>query len=493
MPLKQSVSELKFEETLHSPIKDIFEINKSTLNSIAISESVLSAIECLKTNENVNALLVKSQENPVGVISGRELTTNLCSTAFEKSIKMSVEDTMSTNFSIVDEETPVIKLIQSIQKHRRGISFVGEKTNNGANIIGSVTFQDLLELYARTTSSALISDLPLHETITISPNASILTGLNMMLKNNIRRIFLETENMPFVTERDIFAIVYDGVLKKDFSVLTKPLSHCKNHSPMIIKNETVKQICQTIITTNVSCVTTDKKYLVTPWDLTNAFLIDSIHEFREKLVESEKLILIGNLSARLAHDMRNPLSIIQVTLENIKMKYNIDAKEFEKIQRAIFRMTHQIDEVLDFVKKQPLTLDKANISNVIMDALDSVFIPNGMTMKLPKNDVELNCDSKKLSTAFTNLILNGIQAVNDNGVIEIRLEEKDDKIIIEFEDSGKGIPQESTDKIFEPLFTTKQQGTGLGLSSVKSIIDAHNGTIFVTSPPTIFTITLPKS
>jgi len=214
-----------------------------------------------------------------------------------------------------------------------------------------------------------------------------------------------------------------------------------------------------------------------------------------EIIKKEKLSLVGELSSRLAHDIRNPLSVILTSLENLKLVYRTDEvqeKQFEKIHRAVFRITHQIDDVLDFVRKQPLKLNETKMSDVIADALDSVFIPNNITLKLPKNDVELNCDIRKLSIAFINLILNGIQSIDDKGVIEIRLKENTDNIVIEVEDSGKGIPKENLERIFEPLFSTKQTGTGLGLVSVKSIIKAHGGIISVTSPPTIFTITLTK-
>lgn len=212
--------------------------------------------------------------------------------------------------------------------------------------------------------------------------------------------------------------------------------------------------------------------------------------------EKNNLVTIGQLSSRLAHDIRNPLSIIQITLDNLKLIYGeneAQKKQFEKVQRSIFRITHQIDDVLDFVKKQPLTLNKTKISDVISDALDSLFIPNDIQLKLPKNDFELVCDSKKLSIAFNNIILNAIQAMNGKGLIAIGVEETDDKVIIEIEDSGKGISKKDLKKIFVPLFTTKQKGTGLGLASVKSIIEAHGGTISVTSTPTIFRIELPKN
>ena len=236
-------------------------------------------------------------------------------------------------------------------------------------------------------------------------------------------------------------------------------------------------------------------YLVTGKD------ISYIQELENKLTASkkqhhqEKLALIGKLSSRLAHDIKNPLSVIQITFENLKMMYGTDNSkhtQFEKIQRAIFRISHQIDDVLDFINKQPLTLNKTKLSHVIINALDSLYIPNNITLKLPKNDVELICDPMKLSVVFVNLILNGFQSVDDKGAIEIRLKENTDDIVIEVEDSGKGIPKENLDKVFEPLFTTKQTGTGLGLASVKAIIESHGGTISVTSSPTIFTITLPK-
>lgn len=223
--------------------------------------------------------------------------------------------------------------------------------------------------------------------------------------------------------------------------------------------------------------------------------ITSQVELAVKLVKSKQLAAIGELSSKLSHDIRNPLSIISMTMENIRMtrgKNQIRQDQFDKIQRAIFRISHQIDDVLDYVKKQTLTMNRIKISDLISDSLDSVFIPNNITLKLPKNDFDLICDFQKLSSAFVNLILNSIQAIGGTGTVEITAEENNDKIIIQFKDSGKGISKEDIDKIFDPLFTTKQQGTGLGLSSVTSIIDAHRGTISATSPPTVFTITLPK-
>ena len=224
--------------------------------------------------------------------------------------------------------------------------------------------------------------------------------------------------------------------------------------------------------------------------------ITSQIELREKLLKNEKLVTIGELSARLAHDIRNPLSIIQVSLENLKLMAatkDIDKKHFDRVERAISRISHQIEDVLSFIKKEPMRFEKSSISEIIADALDSINLPDSVLLDISKNDFELYCDKKRLPVALTNLILNSIQAISGQGTIKIGCEKNDDNITITIEDSGKGIPTNMLEDIFEPLFTTKQQGTGLGLASVKSIIQGHGGTISATSPPTVFTIILPMN
>jgi len=208
-----------------------------------------------------------------------------------------------------------------------------------------------------------------------------------------------------------------------------------------------------------------------------------------------KLISIGELSARLAHDIRNPLSVIKNSLSNLKiLKNDPDAidKTIDRCDRAIDRIAHQIDGVLDFIRERPLTLEKTKVSSILFDAIDSLKIPKDIKLILPKNDVEINCDKNQLHIVINNIILNGIQAINGPGTILFSLLEKDDKIILQIKDSGRGIDKKDLANVFDPMFTTKQHGTGLGLVSSKAIIKSHKGTISVKSPPTIFTITLPK-
>lgn len=258
-----------------------------------------------------------------------------------------------------------------------------------------------------------------------------------------------------------------------------------------IKNKAKDGSFYWVKTTIIPFLTDGKisKYVSIRQDITSEI------ELSNKIASAEKFSVIGEFSSRLAHDLRNPLSIIQITLENLKMLYDLDEKkqkQFEKVERSINRMAHQIDDVLNFVKEKPLHLKKVHFSDIIHDVIDSFKIPIDVKLVLPKNDVEINCDLQQFTTVMNNLILNAIHAMNGKGLIAIGLRETTDDVIVEIEDSGKGIPEKDLFSIFEPLFTTKQHGTGLGLVSVKSIINAHGGIISVTSPPTIFKITLPK-
>jgi len=207
----------------------------------------------------------------------------------------------------------------------------------------------------------------------------------------------------------------------------------------------------------------------------------------EQLLKSEKLSAIGELSARIAHDMRNPLSTIKNSLEIMKSSQkNMDSKtkmQWDRIDRSLFRISHQVDDVLDYVKVNPLTKKRTKLSFILQDSIKRVSIPKNIKVTLPKNDVEIPCDSERLKVVFVNLIMNAVQAMEfKKGEINISItNESRDVVLITVKDNGPGIPEKLIHKIFDPLFTTRQIGTGLGLPSCKNIIEKHNGSIDVAS------------
>ncbi len=222
-----------------------------------------------------------------------------------------------------------------------------------------------------------------------------------------------------------------------------------------------------------------------------------LREKTKKLVQAERLSAIGELTARLAHDLRNPLTVLKGVVEIARSKTNsgetsFTTKQIDMMERAIVRMSNQIDDVLEFVKIQSLHTTKNSLLDTIGLSLAKINKSDNVQIHIPETDVEFIYDSDKIEIVFDNLLTNCLQAINDNGEITIRITDLEDGVEIDIEDSGDGVPNELLSRIFEPLFTTKKKGTGLGLPSCKSIIEQHGGIITVKNKPSDFTIKLPK-
>jgi|APSaa5957512535_1039671.scaffolds.fasta_scaffold13899_4 signal transduction histidine kinase len=224
------------------------------------------------------------------------------------------------------------------------------------------------------------------------------------------------------------------------------------------------------------------------------FSIFTIRSYN-KTIEQEKFASIGNLSSRMAHDIRNPLTIIKTTLDILKTKNkNLSSDELEKLKKLddqIYRISHQVNNVLDYIKGQPLTLKINSLKEIIDSSINDLPEHKGIEIESTIAKTKIHCDYEAIKVVFINLFYNAIQSLGTEGKIKISSEITGDDIIIKIEDSGSGIPKGKLDKIFEPLYTTKQEGTGLGLASCKSIIEQHRGTISVKNNPTTFIITLP--
>lgn len=210
----------------------------------------------------------------------------------------------------------------------------------------------------------------------------------------------------------------------------------------------------------------------------------------------ERMSVIGELTGRLVHDLKNPLSVIKMENDMAKMRID-DADEKTKqsskrIENSIESISNIINDVLDYVKKGKYSFKDVLISDIISEAIDMVSIPDKIKINLNLKEIKVSVDEIKLSLVFSNIISNAIESISDTGEITIRIDDVGDKIKIDFEDSGPGIDIKIIDNIFDPLFTTKSTGTGLGLVTCKKIIEDHAGEIKVKNNPTTFTVILPK-
>jgi signal transduction histidine kinase len=191
-----------------------------------------------------------------------------------------------------------------------------------------------------------------------------------------------------------------------------------------------------------------------------------VEEKTGEVLKSERLSAIGELSGRLAHDLRNPLSVMKMSVDLLKQTpadskisdENV-TKRIDLIEKSIDRISHQVDDVLGYVRNSPLKLTNISVKNLFKNSLEKVNIPNDIKVNLSKTDVKIDCDVEKLDAVFINLIVNSIQALQNGGEIDIDISEENKFVFIRFTDSGTGISDENLPKVFEPLFTTKQKGT----------------------------------
>ena len=222
------------------------------------------------------------------------------------------------------------------------------------------------------------------------------------------------------------------------------------------------------------------------------FLVKRTQNFKK-----EKLSVIGQLSSNIAHDIRNPLGTIKNSGVIIGKENNDENKtisrELKRINLSVRRISHQIEEVLNYVRTTPTVLHPNSINQTIQEAIDVVDIPSNVKIDIPKDDVTLSFDHEKILVVLVNIILNAVQSIGEkDGHILIKLNEAPKDILLEIQNSGPDIPPEDLEHIFDPLFTTKLEGTGLGLSSCKNIIEQHGGSIKAASDPVVFSIRLPK-
>ena len=237
-------------------------------------------------------------------------------------------------------------------------------------------------------------------------------------------------------------------------------------------------------------------------------------ELREKqhqLVQAGKLAAIGQLGAGVAHELNNPIAGILgytqfmldiLSKENLKTE---DVHTFKKylqhIENGSRRCKEIIQNLLQFARKSPEDFISLNVNGVMEDTLSLIehqLLVNkiGVIKNLAEGVNQIVGNPIQLQQVFTNIIVNAQQAMPEGGQLFISTRNENETVIIEFKDTGCGIPEEYKDRIFEPFFTTKMnwKGTGLGLSICYDIIKKHNGNIVVNSPlgkGAVFTIILP--
>ena len=228
----------------------------------------------------------------------------------------------------------------------------------------------------------------------------------------------------------------------------------------------------------------------------NEDLMSKVESKSSELVRSERLATIGTMASRVAHDLKNPLTILHTYAEMLtpEILSKLESKDKEKwfrMQNSIFDMSRIIEDVLDFARTSEIKKKSISFQYILKLAMNHVKSSYGITINLSDNDYKINCDARKIEGVLSNIINNAVQAIDGQGEIDVETESDSEFLTINIKDSGPGISDENLNNIFEPMFTTKTTGTGLGLVICKSIIEQHGGTISVSNKPTTFSIKLP--
>lgn len=221
-----------------------------------------------------------------------------------------------------------------------------------------------------------------------------------------------------------------------------------------------------------------------------------IKQQNAEISKSKKLTLLGEISSKLGDEMAIPLSIIKdstKTLESNSKLKNDDAQVIRNLQRATRNMDLYLNSIKNMVTPSKLNITHNLLLSVIDSAIQSVPIPDNIQVNVEQTDLVVNCDFNLLSVCFSQIILNSIQEFDDNGQINIRIMDCGPEVMIAFEDSGNGIPEEILPKIFEPFFSTNFKRKGIGLSICKNIIERHGGSITIKNSPTTVMVTIPQN
>ncbi|MGD9033341.1 MAG: ATP-binding protein, partial [Desulfobacteraceae bacterium] len=204
---------------------------------------------------------------------------------------------------------------------------------------------------------------------------------------------------------------------------------------------------------------------------------------------AERLAALGEMVAGISHEIKNPLGIIRSTAELLGEMP--DASDAQKrlsgvITEESTRLNQIVTEFLDFARPQVPNLRECHLEEIIEKNLSFIrpeLEKKGIAVQdnLNGRSFKLRADLDLLYRAFLNILINAIQSMQDGGTIDIKVQEARDTYQIDIEDTGCGISEENVDKIFNPFFTTKEKGSGLGLSIVRKIIEGHRGTIDIQS------------
>ncbi len=278
--------------------------------------------------------------------------------------------------------------------------------------------------------------------------------------------------------------------------MTKFIQEKNTHLEKEIKSVSIEKInyrkLNELLKEDLSKVIKKEKELA----IKQIFLENKVKEQEGCLLRNQKMAIIGQFTSRLAHDIRNPLSKLKMShdimCESPNMRILEKIKHQQRIEHSISKMTHIIEDVLEFVRMSELDLKENSLKEILDSSIEDIDISSTVNLKIENDNITVLCDRRKMEAVFINLITNALDSIKNNGYLRIKILDNENNIEIYFEDSGEGVNPKLESKIFDAMFTTKQHGSGLGLSICKMIVEQHGGRLIYKNHPSAFSVILPK-
>ncbi len=232
---------------------------------------------------------------------------------------------------------------------------------------------------------------------------------------------------------------------------------------------------------------------------------ESVRKIEDEIEMSRRLSASGRLTRGVAHEVKNPINAIVLHLQLLQNKLQQTDPDTLRHMDIIGNEIHRLDRVVqilvDFTRPRDLHLEEADLRELLEDvatlaAPDAAQHSVELTRELPPDPLFVKVDTDFMKQAILNVVLNGVQAMPQGGILAISARREDEVVVTEIRDQGGGIPHEIQDKIFELYFTTKKGGSGIGLAQTYQILQWHYGSVDFESPDgqgTIFRLRLPAA
>jgi len=280
-------------------------------------------------------------------------------------------------------------------------------------------------------------------------------------------------------------------------VLEKVANVVENRSPQMFEHEFKHETGKTLIfqSTSLPIIVNEKIAGI----ICNSRDVTELRETEERLRRTDKLSVVGELSASVAHEIRNPLTSLKGLVQLLQMEDEKHQLYYQIMIDELNRINYIVSELLLLAKPQQIKYTEADLQMILHDVISLLKTEASlhniqMEFELKDDPVLIECEPNQLKQLFINIVKNAIEASTGGNAVLITLERFDTHVVIKVKDYGIGISKELIERIGEPFYSSKEKGTGLGMTVSFKIVQTHNGTIKFSSEPekgTEVTVQLP--